>query len=71
MVDVVVSYAGFIDARQQVSVGSSGAANVEIPMKSSRTITMEKFTVESVREGQALSITEQRNALDVSECRRV
>src|SRR5687767_6438363 len=26
---------------------------------------MEKFTVESVREGQALSITEQRNALNV------
>jgi iron complex outermembrane receptor protein len=65
MVEVVVSYAGFNDTRQQVSVGSSGAVNVEIPMKSSETVTMERFTVESVREGQALSITEQRNALNV------
>src|SRR5688572_2919062 len=65
MVELVVSYAGFNDTRQQINVSATGATNVDVPMKSSELITMEKFTVESVREGQALSITEQRNALNV------
>ena len=64
-VELVVSYTGFSDSRQQVNVGANSASQVDIQMKSSDVVTMEKFTVESVREGQALAITEQRNAPNV------
>jgi iron complex outermembrane recepter protein len=63
--EVVVSYSGFNEARQSVNVNSGATATVELALKSSDVITMEKFTVETVREGQALSLTEQRNAPNV------
>ena len=64
-VDLVVSYSGFTDVRQQVMVGGGTATQVDLQLRSADVVTMEKFTVESVREGQALAITEQRNALNV------
>ena len=65
VVDVVIGYSGFQDARQQVNVGAGATAQVDLQLKSSDVVTMEKFTVESVKEGQALAITEQKNALNV------
>src|SRR5688572_4063603 len=35
VVEIVVSYAGFSDTRQQINVSATGATNVDIPMKSS------------------------------------
>lgn len=63
--EVVITYPGFSDARQPVSVTAGGRSTADVTMKSSDLVTMEKFTVESVKEGQALSIQEQRNALNV------
>ncbi len=65
VVDVAVTYAGFEEARQRVNVNAGSAASADIAMKSSELVTMQAFTVESVREGQALAITEQRNAPNV------
>ncbi len=63
-VDVVVSYVGFTDASQLVDV-SAGPAVIAVVMESSDVLVMEKFTVSTVKEGQALSITEQRNAPNI------
>ena len=63
--ELVVSYSGFTDARERVTVSGSQAARVDLALKSADTITMEAFTVATVREGQALSLTEQRNAFNV------
>lgn len=63
-VEVVISYEGFADARQSVDA-SGGPASLAVQMESSDTVVMEKFTVSSVKEGQALSITEQRNAPNI------
>jgi|CXWL01.1.fsa_nt_gi TonB-dependent receptor len=63
-VEVVVSYEGFTNATQSVDV-SAGPATLAVEMQSSDVITLEKFTVSTVKEGQALSITEQRNAANV------
>jgi TonB-dependent receptor len=65
MTDVIVTYAGFEEARQRVNVSAGTAATADLAMKSSELVTMQAFTVESVREGQALAITEQRNAPNV------
>ena len=60
-VEVVVSYDGFTEATQSVDV-STGPAAIAVELQSSDVVTLEKYTVSSVKEGQALSITEQRNA---------
>ncbi len=65
VVDLVVSYAGFEESRQKVNITTGSAANADVMMKSSELVTMQAFTVESVKEGQALAITEQRNAANV------
>ena len=62
--DLVISYQGFEEAREKVSVTSGSASSLEIVMKSSELITMQPFTVESVKEGQALAITQQRNSVN-------
>jgi TonB-dependent receptor len=65
-VEVVVSYVGFGDQRTTVAVRSGETSRVETAMKPAESVlTMEAFTVATQREGQALSITEQRNALNV------
>lgn len=63
--EVVVNYTGFGAARQTVAVAAGQVARAALELKSSDLITMQPFTVASVREGQALAITEQRNALNV------
>lgn len=65
VVDVVVSYSGFSDTTKKITVTSGSPAVSDVELKSSEVLTMQAFTVESVKEGQALSIAEQRNALNV------
>ena len=65
VVDLTVSYSGFEESSQKVSVSAGGAANADVAMKSSETVTMQAFTVESVKEGQALALTQQRNAANI------
>jgi len=64
-VDVVVNYSGFNETRQKITVGGSTPTQADFAMKSSDLVTMQAFTVESIKEGQALSLTEQRNAPNV------
>ncbi|MBI2497414.1 MAG: TonB-dependent receptor, partial [Opitutae bacterium] len=61
---VVVTYEGFNESAQSVEVGAS-PVSLSVEMQTSDVVVMEKFTVTSVKEGQALSITEQRNATNV------
>ncbi len=63
--ELVVSYSGFTDARERVTVSGGQPARVDLALKSGDTITMEAFTVASVKEGQALSLTQQRNAANI------
>lgn len=62
VVDVKVSYTGFSDISQRATVTAAGPNQVDIVMSSSDVLTMQAFTVESVKEGQALAMAEQRNA---------
>lgn len=64
-VEVVVSYSAFEVRRVTVTVRGGETARVEVEMKPAQAIVMDRFTVATVREGQALAITEQRNALNV------
>lgn len=63
--EVVITYTGFNEERQRVNVAAGAPTQLDLQMRSSEVLTMEKFTVDSVREGQALAITEQRNAPNV------
>ena len=65
VVDVVVTYSGFNEGRQKVTVSSGAPSQVNLELKTSDVVTMQAFTVESVKEGSALALTEQRNALNV------
>ncbi|PTX90991.1 TonB-dependent receptor [Opitutus sp. ER46] len=62
IVDLTVSYTGFTPTTERVNVSAGATARLDVSLKSADVVTMEKYTVQSVREGQALSITEQRNA---------
>ena len=64
-VEIVVSYSAFEERRVTVTVRPGATARVEVEMKPAQAIVMDRFTVATVREGQALAITEQRNALNV------
>jgi TonB-dependent receptor len=64
-VEVVVTYSAFEERRVTVTVRGGETARVEVEMKPAQAIVMDRFTVATVREGQALAITEQRNALNV------
>ncbi len=63
--EVIVSYTGFTEARERVTVAAGQTAQMSLAPKSADVITMEAFTVATQKEGQALAITEQRNALNV------
>eukprot|EP01012_Entosiphon_sulcatum_P024943 TRINITY_DN30221_c0_g1_i1.p1 TRINITY_DN30221_c0_g1~~TRINITY_DN30221_c0_g1_i1.p1 ORF type:complete len:1042 (+),score=154.92 TRINITY_DN30221_c0_g1_i1:54-3128(+) len=65
VVDLVVSYSGFSEGRQKVTISAGSPTQADIELKTSEILTMEAFTVASVKEGQALAVTEQRNALNV------
>ncbi len=62
--EVVVSYSGFSDAKQTITV-ADGSNDLSFEMETSDGIVMEPFIVSTVKEGQALSITEQRNASNI------
>jgi TonB-dependent receptor len=62
-VELVISYTGFDEERRTINVQPGQAARLDLEMKPTQAvILMEAFTVASEREGQALAITEQRNA---------
>ncbi|MBI2511994.1 MAG: TonB-dependent receptor [Opitutae bacterium] len=59
---VTASYSGFKDITQEAAVSSSGLADFTLTLETADVLTLAPFTVQSVKEGQALSVTEQRNA---------
>jgi iron complex outermembrane receptor protein len=61
-VDVVASYSGFEESTAKVTVVGGTAADATLVLHSTDVVALDKYTVSSVKEGQALSITEQRNA---------
>ena len=62
-VELVISYSGFDDQRVTATVRSSEATRLDVEMKPTQAVVlMEAFQVATEREGQALAITEQRNA---------
>lgn len=61
-VTVVASYSSFDEGSATVTVGAAGATDVALVLNSTDLVTLEKFTVSSMKEGQALSITEQKNS---------
>ena len=61
-VNVMASYSGFEEMSQPVTVTGADTPAVGFVLNSSDVVTLDKFTVSSVKEGQALSITEQRNS---------
>lgn len=63
--EVVVSYSGFAESRERVVVSAGQAARLDATLKSADVVSMAAFTVETQKEGQALSVTEQRNATNV------
>ena len=64
VVDVIVNYSGFEEARQKVSVSGGSVSQADMALKSAEVLTMQAFTVESEKEGAALSLTQQRNAVN-------
>ncbi len=59
---VVASYSGFKDLTQDIVVASGGQSDLTLTLETSDIVMLEAFTVQTVKEGQALSVTEQRNA---------
>lgn len=64
-VEIVIGYSGFNDEKRSVTVRAGEATRLDTEMKPSQALMMEAFTVATQKEGQALSITEQRNAVNV------
>lgn len=63
--ELVVSYTGFDDYRQALVVSPSEPTRLSVILKTTSVLTMQAFTVSSEREGNALAITQQRNASNV------
>ena len=64
-VELVISYSGFDDQRVTATVRGGEAAKLDVEMKPVQALVMDAFTVATQKEGQALSITEQRNAANI------
>ena len=64
-VEVVVSYAGFLEQTQPAVVQAGATVELPFDMANSDVVALEKFTVSAVKEGQSLALTEQRNAPNV------
>ncbi len=64
-VELTVSYSGFEDRKLPATIRSGETTRLDADMKPTQAIMMEAFTVATQKEGQALSITEQRNAFNV------
>jgi len=63
--ELVINYTGFTEARERVMVSAGQTARMDASLKSSDVVAMAPFTVESVSEGQALALTQQRNAANI------
>jgi len=61
---VMASYSGFKDLAQDVIITAGNQSDITLTLETSDVVTLEAFTVQSVKEGQALSITEQRKAIN-------
>ena len=61
-VTVVISYTGFDEERRSVTVRPGPATRLDVELRPTPAITMDAFTVSTEREGDALAVTEQRNA---------
>jgi hypothetical protein len=64
-VEVIVSYTGFDDERRSVTIGAGQVVRLDAELRPAQAVMMDAFTVATEKEGQALSITEQRNALNI------
>ncbi len=64
-VEVMASYSGFDESAAKVIVSAGGAASAELVLNSTNVLALEKYTVSSIKEGQALAVTEQRNASNI------
>ncbi len=64
-VKVVASYAGFEGQTQELALTPGGNAQAAIEMQPSDVVAMAPYTVSSIKEGAALSLTEQRKAANV------
>src|ERR1044071_7613133 len=64
-VELVISYTGFEDQRVPATIRAGQPTRLEVGMKAAQTLMMDAFTVSTQKEGQALSITEQRNAANI------
>jgi iron complex outermembrane recepter protein len=63
-VEIIVTYTGMSGERRRVTL-SPGVQSVSIELQPADIITLEKFTVSTEREGNALAVTNQRDALNV------
>lgn len=63
--EMVVSYTGLKEETRTVIAAAEGQKPVSFELSPADIITLEKFTVASEREGNALAITSQRNAPNV------
>lgn len=59
---VAANYSGFKEKSQETALTPGGQVEVSLVLESADVVTLAPFTVETVKEGQALSITQQRNA---------
>lgn len=61
---VTATYSGFKDLVQDIVVTGGDQSNLTLTLTTSDIVQLAPFTVESVKEGQALSLTEQRKAIN-------
>jgi iron complex outermembrane receptor protein len=61
-VEITAAYSGFLDRTERIEVAAGQTLELNLDLRSSDVVTLAPFTVQSMKEGQALSITEQRNA---------
>jgi TonB-dependent receptor len=59
---VVASYSGFKDLGQDIVITAGGQSDLTLTLETSDIVMLEAFTVQTVKEGQALSVTQQRNS---------
>src|SRR5439155_19093975 len=64
-VDLVVTYTGLKEEHRTVVVGAETAQRVSFELTAADIVMLDKFTVASEREGNALAVTSQRNAPNV------
>ena len=64
-VTLVIGYTGFADETRTVEVRPNAPLTLSVELQTSSIMRMDAFTVSSEREGNALALTEQRNAANV------